>query len=260
MFRKRLITALILIPLVLGIIYYGSPVVLSSVILALFLALGIEWMPLIPISKLAYKIIAMIAVLLLFLINIQYWDICLQINFVVWALIIAAIITFPKTQHIWGKPAIVGVVSTFVLTTFLSVLYVFILEDESSDEFVYLLLLVWAVDIGAYVFGKKFGKHKLIPNVSPGKTIEGTLGGLLFALIVAGAGYVYFVPAHAFSWFMYGLAVVVLAIFGDLFISMLKRRSQVKDTGHILPGHGGVLDRLDSLIAALPFFYFFMGT
>lgn len=258
MFRKRLITALILIPLVLWMIYFGNPIVLSSAILAIFLALGVEWMPLIPLTKLTHKIMAMIVVLLLFLLNLQYWDICLEINFMVWICIIIAILTFPKTQHIWEKPIIVASISTFVLTTFLSILYVFTLEDESADELVYLLLLVWAVDIGAYLFGKKFGKHKLIPAVSPGKTIEGTLGGVFFAAIIAGIGYIYFVPESVFMWFVHAFVVVVLAIFGDLFISMLKRRSRVKDTGNLLPGHGGVLDRLDSLIAALPFFYFFM--
>lgn len=259
MFKKRLITALILIPLVLGLIYFASPTVMSLAILLLFLALSWEWLSLVPIENLIYKIIAIFAILLIFLANVQYWDIFLQINFVVWGFIIVAILTYPKSEKIWGNPYVVSLFSAFVLTTFLSILYVFILEDESSDEFVYLLLLVWAADIGAYLSGKKFGKIKLIPNVSPGKTIEGTIGGLALALLVAAGGYWYFKPERIDLWFLHAAVVVALAIFGDLFISMLKRRAHVKDTGSILPGHGGVLDRLDSLIAALPFFYYFQG-
>lgn len=259
MFKKRLMTALILIPLVLGMIYFASPTVMGLAILLIFLALSWEWLSLIPIENLIYKIIAIFAVLLIFLVSVQYWDIFLQINFVVWAFIMLAILTYPKTEKVWGNPYVVSSFSAFVLTTFLSILYVFVLEDESSDALVYLLLLVWAVDIGAYLFGKKFGKTKLIPSVSPGKTIEGTLGGMFLALTIAAAGYCYFNPERADLWFLHASAVVILAIFGDLFISMLKRRAHVKDTGNILPGHGGVLDRLDSLIAALPFFYYFQG-
>lgn len=116
--------------------------------------------------------------------------------------------------------------------------------------------LIWASDIGAYLAGKQWGKHKLIPKVSPGKSWEGVTGGVILAMIVATLGYYYFIPYSIYIWFGLALSTVVISIFGDLFISILKRRCQLKDTGNIIPGHGGILDRLDSLIAALPWFYF----
>jgi len=256
MFKQRLITALVLIPLVLLIIYYANSWVLSFAILGLFLALTWEWFGLIIIEKRIYKFIGIIALLGILVLNLHYWDYFLKFNLALWGLIIIAIITYPFSLKLWDNPVVVSVVSTIVLTTFLSVLFVFVLEDSASDWLIYLLCLVWATDIGAYLFGKKFGKHKLIPEVSPGKTIEGTFGGMFLALLVAAIGAWYFEANNQLLWFTNAFITVIVAIFGDLFISMLKRRCHVKDTGNILPGHGGVLDRLDSLIAALPVFYF----
>lgn len=256
MFKQRFLTALVLIPAVLMLIYYANSWVISFAILALFLALSWEWFGLIVIEKRIYKFVAIIVMLGAFILNLHYWYYFLVANLALWGLIIVAIVTYPWSIKIWGNPYVVSIVSAVVLTTFLSVLFVFILEDGASDWLVYLLSLVWATDIGAYLFGKKFGKHKLIPEVSPGKTLEGTFGGLFSALLVAGFGYWYFEANNMILWFTNAAITVIIAVFGDLFISMLKRRCHLKDTGHILPGHGGVLDRLDSLIAALPVFYF----
>ena len=256
MFKQRLITALILIPLVLALIYYGNSWVLSFVILGLFLALSWEWFGLIVIEKMLYKILAIIVLLGMFVLNLHYCDYFLVIDLLMWCLIAVAIVSYPWSMKFWGNPYVVSIVSSVVLTTFLSVLFVFVLEDSAPDWLMYLLLLVWATDIGAYLFGKQFGKHKLIPKVSPGKTIEGTLGGIFMALLVAATGYWYFEVKTPSVWYMNAFATVIAAIFGDLFISMLKRRCNLKDTGSILPGHGGFLDRFDSLIAALPVFYF----
>ena len=96
----------------------------------------------------------------------------------------------------------------------------------------------------------------MIPHVSPGKTIEGATGGFAMAMLVSLVGYVYFKPAHALIWFVVAVCTILISMLGDLFISMLKRRCHLKDTGQLIPGHGGVLDRLDSLLAATPLFYF----
>ena len=114
---------------------------------------------------------------------------------------------------------------------------------------------MWAADIGAYLVGKRWGHNKLIPKVSPGKTIEGSAGGVILALFVAVIGYFVFRPDSIVLWFLTALLTTLISILGDLLISLLKRRSHLKDSGHILPGHGGMLDRLDSSIAALPLFY-----
>ena len=129
-------------------------------------------------------------------------------------------------------------------------------QAQGKQLVVYLLFLVWAADTGAYLAGKRWGRHKLIPAVSPGKTIEGTLGGMLLALLVAYLGTYYFNPHSAVIWYAIAGGIALISIVGDLFISMLKRRSKLKDTGSIFPGHGGVLDRIDSLIAAMPLFYY----
>ena len=123
------------------------------------------------------------------------------------------------------------------------------------------LFLVWSADTGAYFAGRKFGGkwfggRKLAPRISPNKTIEGLCGGLLLALIVAmiGAPLAGATLNHLPAVALVALASVVFSVVGDLFESMLKRHINVKDSGNVIPGHGGVLDRVDSVLAALPVF------
>src|SRR5207302_1283767 len=119
-----------------------------------------------------------------------------------------------------------------------------------------LLILIWAADTGAYFAGRAFGKHKLLPNVSPGKTWEGFFGAMLMTVIVMGF-VVYFLNIPPNNWvplFLLGFVTVIFSILGDLFESMLKRQAGIKDSGKILPGHGGILDRIDSLTSAAPIF------
>jgi phosphatidate cytidylyltransferase len=129
------------------------------------------------------------------------------------------------------------------------------------------LLVTWASDIGAYAVGRLIGKHKLIPSVSPGKTIEGSIGGLLASVLVAWAfsnGVLRPAAQLGFKWYPWGLIVfgVVISVaaqVGDLAESLLKREACVKDSSRILPGHGGILDRLDSLFFVLPVSYLLIG-
>ena len=115
--------------------------------------------------------------------------------------------------------------------------------------------LVWAADIGGYIVGKPFGKHKLLPKVSPGKTVEGMLGGLaLVALVVTVVAMLQDWPAQTPVWYIAALLLTVLSVFGDLTESMFKRAAGKKDSGAFLPGHGGILDRIDSLTATAPLF------
>ena len=112
-----------------------------------------------------------------------------------------------------------------------------------------------AADTGAYFAGHRFGRVKLAPRVSPGKTWEGVIGGMLLALLASLAGAAWFEqPPLAFA--AVGLAAAAFSVVGDLTESMLKRSAGVKDSGHLLPGHGGMLDRLDSIAAGAPLFVF----
>jgi len=121
-----------------------------------------------------------------------------------------------------------------------------------------LMLAVWGMDTAAYAVGKAVGRHKLCPKISPGKTIEGAIGGLLAAIaLMAGLGHWLGLPlAHGL---ILGAGVGVAGQIGDLFESLLKRRAGVKDSGSLLPGHGGVLDRFDSLLFAAPLAYFYLS-
>jgi phosphatidate cytidylyltransferase len=118
------------------------------------------------------------------------------------------------------------------------------------------LVTVWLADSAAYFAGKRFGRHKLAPEISPGKTWEGVAGAMLAATIY-GLALCHFL--HYTRWLIPGLwLIVVLSIMGDLFESLLKRHAGVKDSGHLLPGHGGVLDRIDGLIPTLPLVLFYI--
>jgi len=113
--------------------------------------------------------------------------------------------------------------------------------------------LVWAADVGAYCVGRWIGRIKLAPRVSPGKTWEGVGGGLLLAIVVAWLAS-YLVDLSAQLLVIVAVVTALVSVLGDLTVSMLKRNVGVKDSGHLLPGHGGVMDRIDGLTAALPFF------
>jgi len=117
----------------------------------------------------------------------------------------------------------------------------------------WLLLLVVAADVGAYFAGRSLGKRKLAPRVSPGKTWEGVGGGLALVALVAGCGALYFGVAVVAA-IAFGCAVGIFSVIGDLTESMFKRAAGLKDSGKWLPGHGGLLDRLDSVTAAAPIY------
>lgn len=134
----------------------------------------------------------------------------------------------------------------FIETRFSGLVYVF-----------YALFLIWATDTGAYLFGRYFGKRKLWPEISPKKTVEGSIGGIASALLVAVL--FYYLSDLDIPFGKLIMASILLAIIGqmgDLVESALKRHFQVKDSGNILPGHGGILDRVDSWLFVMPFLHF----
>jgi len=255
MFRQRLFTAIPLVFLVLFVIYF-APLVLFEMIIGLLIALAaFEWTKLVPIRGVAGAVFFVAAVVFLGVIAAYHFSVWLITGMVLWGLILAAVLFFPASQRVWGYPWVVALSAGILLPLFANAL-VFIDKAPQGQEWIlYLLCLVWASDIGAYLVGKQWGHHKFIKAVSPQKSIEGAIGGLLLVLLVATVGYYYFHSTYALVWYGVAIATALISMLGDLFISMLKRRSKVKDTGQLLPGHGGILDRIDSLIAATPLFF-----
>ena len=129
--------------------------------------------------------------------------------------------------------------------------------EQGAAMTIALLVVVWSADTFAYLAGRRFGKRKLAPSISPGKTIEGLAGGLAGAGLLAFLAAIYALDlstAQTLMWLMASLVAALFSVVGDLFESRLKRRAGVKDSGGLLPGHGGVLDRIDGLLAAAPVF------
>ena len=115
-------------------------------------------------------------------------------------------------------------------------------------------IMIWVSDIGAYFIGKKFGKNKLAKNISPGKTIEGALGGFACNIVCASI-LAYFFAVSFYIMLFFASIITALSIFGDIYQSFLKRQAKLKDSGSIIPGHGGLFDRLDSFCPTLPIFF-----
>ena len=266
MLKQRILTGLILAPIMIGGIFY-LPVPEFMLFIGAIAALGAwEWANLSGITNKAGRV-AYAAIVASLLVALQYFDLeqeadVLYAALVWWVFALLLVATHPKLSSLW-KSTPVRLLMGLVILVPMWVGFVQIKSYPYSDYLMlYVMFLVWGADVGAYFAGRTFGKRKLAPNVSPGKTWEGVYGGLATTMLFAvAAGLILqnkiMMDLTTKQWaLLFGitLAVTVVSVVGDLVESMVKRLRGIKDSSNLLPGHGGIMDRIDSMTAALPVF------
>ncbi len=262
MLRQRVITALLLIPLVVWAIFGLPSWALAMVLGALVLLGAWEWTRLIPLAslpaRLIYLLLVAVALAAAWRLSRVHPELLLAAAALWWLAATAWVLCYPGAQAGTRSASVVKWVCGFLTLVpawaALTILHATPLQGPWLVLLV--LVLIWVADSGAYFAGRKWGRHKLAPAVSPGKTWEG-VGGALAACVplVLGAGVALDLSTRALLLLLpLCLLVVAISIVGDLFESLLKRDQGLKDSGTLLPGHGGVLDRIDSLTAAAPVF------
>ena len=287
MLKQRIITALILAPAAILAILYLSLINFAAVMLVVMAIGAWEWGPLMGCASKRYRI-AFVSVTSILIATLWYflpldglWDapkhLVEQANIVLWLAVawwlLSAGLTFlyPRFSKFWSSHRSVrGLFGWLTLVPTWLAFMALRSSDYEIDAYhgaqllMFLFLMVWSADVGAYFVGKSIGKHKLLPNVSPGKTLEGFLGGVIFACIMV------VIAGYFIDWTMAQYRIVIpvtilittISVLGDLNESMFKRQAGVKDSGTILPGHGGILDRIDSLTATAPIYalcYAYLG-
>lgn len=255
---QRIITALILIPSLILFIIYSSDLIFFIGLLIFILMAAYEFSNL--LEKAGYKNLKLPtvvgSVLIPFSFYIERVDVFLFSVFVVSFLSLVI--------KLFGSKPLDDTYRT-VGFTFLNVFYVpfyfsFIqlLKNINYHYIFYLLVIIWASDTSAYFFGIKFGKHRLYEIISPKKSVEGLISGLVGGVIV---GFIYslvFLKLSILDTLISSLLVASAGVVGDLVESMFKRKAGVKDSGNLFPGHGGMLDRMDSLLFGAPVLYFYV--
>ena len=258
---ERIITALVLVAVVLSCMFATHsqyPMLVLMIIAAG--AAGYEWFKLMPhptqtVSKLKAACFGVFTACISGL-ALYFSDLALILwsaSILTWLCSLYWVKSYPEYDG-WYN-ATLNVIGLVLISA--AVTAIFKVWESSPWWLMYLFLLVWGADSGAYFVGRKFGKRKLAPDVSPNKSIEGLLGGIVtVAIVIVIVQYNYLdltLPQHIL-FLILSIITVFSSVLGDLFESMIKRRAGIKDSGRILPGHGGVLDRIDSLLAAAPIF------
>jgi len=256
MLRQRVITALTLAPLVLLAILWVPHPVTMAVLALLVLAGAWEWSAFPRFTRgsarVVYVVVIGLGVAAAWVFGTEGNDADGVIAAaLLWWLIAALWVTVFPT-HVNGLSAAVAGVLVLI-PAWIALVRLHAMPQNGPQLLLFLLLLVVAADVGAYFSGRAFGRIKLAPRVSPGKTWEGVGGGLAAATLMAAIGVWWFKVSTA-PFIALCIAVVVASIVGDLTESLFKRHAGLKDSGSLLPGHGGVLDRVDSVTAAAPVF------
>lgn len=273
MLKTRVITATLLLAVFLPILFFLPPIYINGLFLVMIVLAAWEWSRLIaPGASRAAVVYAgfcfVTIAALLFFANIDI-DIALLLLALVFWIIGAPLIlsrgtqlSLSKCQYAFGVLGLILLPATWFALVFL--------REMGLLWLLTAMALVWVADIGAYFVGKAFGRRRLAPQISPGKTMEGALGGIVLCCLFATLCALYLPPtatifgAFAVGWgwlpmFLLVISLTVLSIVGDLFESQLKRLSGVKDSSGLLPGHGGVLDRIDALLPTMPIVVLLVG-
>ncbi|MFZ7812635.1 phosphatidate cytidylyltransferase [Acinetobacter lwoffii] len=258
---ERIITALVLVAVVLSCMFATESHYPMFVLMVLAAGVaGYEWFKLMPrkfkhvIKPVAWGYGVLTAALSALALYFAEVALLLWVaSIITWLLSIYWVKTYPEYDG-WYNASLHGI---GVILISAAVTAIFSVWQSSPWWLMYLFLLVWGADSGAYFVGRKFGKKKLAPNVSPNKSVEGLYGGIVTSMLIVTAVALLYLDM---SWpelilfLILSVVTVFSSVLGDLFESMIKRRAGIKDSGRILPGHGGVLDRIDSLLAAAPIF------
>jgi phosphatidate cytidylyltransferase len=256
MLKQRIITAIILIPITIAILFY-LPLQAFCILTSLITLIAAwEWSSLIGLKRLSARVLYLSFLVLAFFIS---WFIFIPFiligAFIWWLLAILLIVLYPRWNNWWANNTFwCGLMGLIVLIPCWCALN--FIRSQGIDTLLFLLVLIWGADSAAYFIGRKWGKTKLAPYVSPGKSVQGVCGAAgASVLITCVSLLIYRVPNSFWGWVItLSLVTVLFSIVGDLFESMIKRQAGVKDSGRLLPGHGGLLDRIDSLTAAAPIF------
>jgi phosphatidate cytidylyltransferase len=255
--KTRIATAAVLIALLLVVLWL-PPIATVVALTGIVLAGAWEWSAFLrePTPTMRWSYVLLVAAALpltwwLSLLPRGTWAV-LMVAVTWWIIALAWVIFAPRRAARWSA-ALAGLLA--LVPAWLALMHLRIDVPRGAEWTLFVLILVWVADIGAFFFGRRFGKKRLAPEVSPGKTWEGALGGFAVSALVAVAGSGWFgIPPVVFVPLC--LIAVAFSIVGDLTESLLKRFAGMKDSGTLFPGHGGVMDRIDSVTGAAPVLVF----
>jgi phosphatidate cytidylyltransferase len=253
---------LILAPLAVGGIFLLDNQFFALAFGAVFLIGAWEWVRLMGWQQTSVRIayvvfLALLMFLSWWLVIPNYLHALLWLAVAWWLVALLLVAIYPRKHELWFHP-VRGLVAGLLVFIPSWTALVVLQGNESHGPFWVLLMmfLIWGADTGAYFTGKAIGKHKLAPLASPGKTWEGAIGGVVVSILVSW-GIIRLFDLHIdvnIAYMFLALMTIIASVVGDLLESIFKRQAGVKDSGRIFPGHGGVLDRLDSLFSASPVF------
>ncbi|WP_271273012.1 phosphatidate cytidylyltransferase [Aliamphritea hakodatensis] len=260
MLKQRLITALILAPCALAGLFFLSFDLFKLFTCVIVLFAAWEWADLSGVpsasARVAYSsFVAACIALVDYSLPVEYFKDFMLPTVLFWVMALFWVLRFPVVRG-WQSSWQRMIIGLLVLVPSWMALVSIRQHPDGSVFLLMLLLLVWGADIGAYFAGKTWGRKKLAPKVSPGKTMAGFWGGIGSCVLIAVGFVVYLDFSVLDGFYLIVLSVVagLASVLGDLFESMLKRQRGIKDSSKLLPGHGGVLDRIDSITAAAPMF------